>query len=79
MSRAVFGNSRKGVRTLNGMQKALVSLAASLPTAPGTDLQAHLADLQASGPKSPPPEALGSVRDARNYVKKQVGNYFQSN
>jgi phospholipase C len=66
-------------KPLNGMQKALVSLAASLPTAPGTDLKAHLADLQASGPKKPPPEVLGNVHDARNYVKKQVGNYFQSN
>lgn len=66
-------------RPLNGMQKALVSLAASLPTAPGADLTAHLADLQASGPKPPPPEALSSVQDAINYVKRQVGNYFQGN
>jgi phospholipase C len=63
----------------NGMQKALVGLAASMPSAPGTNLQAHLDDLIATGPKSPPAPALENVHDARNYVKKQVGNYFQSN
>jgi phospholipase C len=61
----------------NGMQKALVGLAANLPDTPGTDLQAHLANLIATKPKEPPPEALASVHDARNYVKKQAGNYFQ--
>lgn len=62
----------------NGMQKALVGLAANLPDTPGADLQTHLANLIATGPKDPPPEALASVRDARNYVKKQASNYFQS-
>ena len=63
----------------NGMQKALVGLAANFPTTPGTDLQAHLAALRANGPRPPPDEALASVHDARNFVKKQVGNYFQGN
>jgi phospholipase C len=64
-------------RPLNGMQEALVGLAANLPSAPGTNLQAHLANLRATGPKQPPATALGSVHDGRNFVKKQLGNYFQ--
>ena len=33
---------------------------------------------QASGPQPPPSAALASVHDARDYVKRQAGNYFQS-
>jgi phospholipase C len=65
-------------KPLNGMQKALVGLAANLPNAPGTNLQDHLANLRAAGPQQPPPAALTSVHDARTYVKRQVGNFFQS-
>jgi phospholipase C len=66
-------------KPLNGMQKALVGLAASLPETPATNLQDHLAMLRSTGPKDPPQSALTSVHDARTYVKKQVGNFFQSN
>ena len=62
---------------LNGNQEALVGLAANLPDAPGVNLQAHLAQLRATGPRPPPANALASVHDGRNYVKKQLGNYFQ--
>src|SRR6516165_4951770 len=65
-------------KPLNSMQKALVGLAANLPTAPGTNLQDHLAKLKERGPQPPPPAALASVHDARDYVKRQAGNYFQS-
>jgi hypothetical protein len=65
-------------KPLNSMQKALVGLAANLPETPGTNLQEHLAMLRAAGPKDPPAAALASVHDARSYVKKQVGNFFQS-
>lgn len=62
---------------LNGMQEALVGLAANLADAPGVNLQAHLAQFRATGPRPPPANALASVHDGRNYVKKQLGNYFQ--
>jgi phospholipase C len=65
-------------KPLNSMQKALVGVAANLPPAPDTDLRAHLATLKATGPQAPPPTALTSVHDARDYVKRQAGNYFQS-
>jgi phospholipase C len=65
-------------KPLNSMQKALVALAANLPPAPGSDLHVHLAKLKATGPQPPPPAALASVHDARDYVKRQAGNYFQS-
>ena len=51
-------------KPLNSMQKALVGLAANLPPAPGTDLQAHLAKLKATGPQPAPPAALTSVHNA---------------
>src|SRR6516165_8547404 len=66
------------IKPLNSMQKALVGLAANLPTAPGTNLQDHLAKLKERGPQPPPLAALASVHDARDYVKRQAGNYFQS-
>jgi phospholipase C len=62
----------------NSMQKALVGLAANLPPAPGTDLEAHLAKLKTAGPQPAPPAALTNVHNARDYVKRQAGNYFQS-
>ena len=65
-------------KQLNSMQKALVGLAANLPPAPGTDLQAHLTKLKTTGPQPAPPAALTSVHNARDYVKRQAGNYFQS-
>jgi phospholipase C len=65
-------------KPLNSMQKALVGVAANLPTVPGTDLQAHLARLKATGPQPAPAAALASVHDARDFVKRQAGNYFQS-
>jgi hypothetical protein len=46
-------------KPLNGMQKALVGLAASMPTTPGTNLEAHLADLIATGPKASPAWGFG--------------------
>ena len=65
-------------KPLNSMQKALVRLAANLPPAPGNNLQTHLANLKAARPQPAPATALASVHDARDYVKRQAGNYFQS-
>ena len=64
-------------KSLNSMQKALVRLAANLPPAPGNNLQTHLANLKATRPQPAPATALASVHDARDYVKRQAGNYFQ--
>jgi phospholipase C len=65
-------------KRLNSMQKALVNLAANLPESPGKNLQAHLASVRA-GLKQPPPGTTDNVHVARTYVKKQMGNFFQSN
>ena len=65
-------------KPLSPMQKALVGLAANLPPAPGINLQTYLANLKATGPQPAPATALASVHDARDYVKRQAGNYFQS-
>jgi len=65
-------------KPLNSMQKALVRFAANLPPAPGSNLQTHLANLKATRPQPAPTNALASVHDARDYVKRQAGNYFQS-
>jgi phospholipase C len=65
-------------KPLNSMQKALVGLAANLPPAPGSNLQNHLARLRTAGPQPAPAPALASVQNARDYVKRQAGNYFQS-
>jgi hypothetical protein len=65
-------------KPLNSMQKALVGLAANLPPAPGNNLQTHLANLKATRLQPAPATALASVHDARDYVKRQAGNYFQS-
>jgi phospholipase C len=65
-------------KPLDSMQKALVGLAANLPPAPGSNLQTHLANLKATQPQPAPATALASVHDARDYVKRQAGNYFQS-
>jgi phospholipase C len=65
-------------KPLNSMQKALVGLATDLPPAPGNNLQTHLANLKATRPQPAPATALASVHDARDYVKRQAGNYFQS-
>jgi hypothetical protein len=65
-------------KPLNSMQKGLVGLATNLPPAPGSNLQARLANLKATRLQPPPPTALASVHDARDYVKRQAGKYFQS-
>jgi phospholipase C len=65
-------------KPLNSNQKALVGVAANLPRAPRADLQAHLTTLKAIGPQPAPAAALASVHDARDFVKRQAGNYFQS-
>jgi hypothetical protein len=65
-------------KPLNSMQKALVELAANLPPAPGSNLQTHLTNLKATRPQPAPTNALASVHDARDYVKRQAGKYFQS-
>ena len=51
--------------------------AANLAPAPGSNLQTHLANLKATTQPAPA-TALASVHDARDYVKRQAGNYFQS-
>ena len=76
ISKAHIGDKRKA-SALTGrlhMGSLLVGLATNLPPAPGSNLQAHLANLKAT----PPPTALASVHDARDYVKRQAGKYFQS-
>jgi len=65
-------------KPLNSMQRALVGLATNLPPAPGSDLRTHLANLRVVPPQPAPDAALTSVHDARTYVKRQAGNYFQS-
>jgi hypothetical protein len=65
-------------KPLNSMQKALVRLAANLPPAPGNNLHTHLANLKATRPRPAPVAALTSVHDARDYVKRQAGSYFQA-
>ena len=66
-------------KPLNDMQKALVSAAANLPEIPGKDMNAHVADVKTAGLKPPPPGATANVHAARTFVKKQVGNFLQSN
>jgi hypothetical protein len=61
------------------MQRALVGAAANLPEAPGKDMNAHLAEVKTAGLKPPPPGATANVHAARTFVKKQVGNFLQSN
>lgn len=66
---------------LNGMQQALVSLAANLPeraigAAPGL-MAAHAARVSALQ-RSPPPEALNDVRSGAAFVKQQLGKFFRS-
>ena len=63
---------------LNSMQTALVALAANFPETPDQDLQAHLAGIRATGLTPPPAAATTDVHAARTYVKRQVGNLFQS-
>jgi phospholipase C len=65
-------------KSLNGMQKALVGLAANLPETPGPDIAAHAASVK-TGLKNPPPDATVNVHTASTYVKQQVGNFFRSN
>ncbi|MGA7451073.1 MAG: alkaline phosphatase family protein [Rhodoplanes sp.] len=65
-------------KPLNSLQRALVGFAANLPETSGKNLQAHLASIQAR-PRQPPPGTTDNVHAARTYVKKQVGNFFQSN
>ena len=50
--------------------------AASLPEAPGVDLQAHMATMNALA-KQPPPDTTIDVRTGSAYVRKQVGNLFR--
>lgn len=68
---------------LNGMQKALVELAANLPSAPGSthtseSIQNHIDNLKQSG-SVPVPEGVDqSVRVAAAYVKGQLGDFFKA-
>jgi phospholipase C len=64
-------------RPLNSMQKALIGLAANLPEIPGKNLQRHLGSVKL-GLKPPPPGTTDNVHAASTCVKKQVGNFFQS-
>jgi hypothetical protein len=65
-------------KPLNSMQRALVGLAANLPEAPGKDMDLHRAEVKARL-KPPPAGATANVQAARSFVKKQVGNFLQSN
>jgi phospholipase C len=64
-------------RPLNSMQQALVDFAANLPESPGKDLQAHIQGL-APGLRLAPTGAKTDVNAASSFVKRQVGNFFQS-
>jgi hypothetical protein len=75
---SVQAAAARQAQPLNSMQKALLTLAANFPEAPGQDLQAHLAGIKATGLRPPPAETTTDVHAARTYVKKQVGNLFQS-
>jgi phospholipase C len=75
---SVQAAAARQAQPLNSMQKALLTLAANFPEAPGQDLQAHLAGVKATGLRPPPAETTTDVHAARTYVKKQVGNLFQS-
>jgi phospholipase C len=66
-------------KPLNSMQRALVGVAANLPEAPGKDVEAHIAEVKTAGLKQSPQEATVNVHAARTFVKKQVGNFLQSN
>ena len=70
------------LKPLNGMQRALVHLAANLPdTSAGADFAAavvqHINDLQLNGPKPIPPGQDTHVSAAADFVKKQLGNFFR--
>ena len=68
---------------LNGMQKALVQLAANLPQAPGAmhtgqSIQDHINCLTQNGAVPIPAGADQNVRVAAAYVKEQLGNFFKA-
>ncbi len=67
---------------LNGMQHALVNLAANLPSTVQADfvsaVTAHLARLQATGPQQVPAGVDTShVSAAADFIKKQIANFFR--
>jgi phospholipase C len=66
------------MRPLNGMQTALVGLAANFPSTPNANLQAHLAMIRATQVNQPPPTETIDVRTASAFVKQRVGNFFSS-
>lgn len=64
-------------KPLNGMQQALVDMAANLPEIPGKNLEIHMEGL-APGLKAAPPGTKNDVHSASSFIKKQVGNFFQA-
>ena len=64
-------------KPLNGMQRALVDLAANLPEIPGMHLQTHMEAI-APALRSAPPGTKDDVHAAASFVKQQVGNFFQA-
>jgi phospholipase C len=66
---------------LNGMQQALVNMAANLPNTVGSDflsaVNAHLQQLRATGPQAVPAGVDTSrVATAAEFIKTQMANFF---
>ena len=73
---------RMQLAPLNSMQKALVHLAANLPsTAAGADFASavvqHITDLCRTGSRSTPPEQDAHVSVAADFIRKQLGAFFR--
>jgi len=66
---------------LNAMQKALVHLAANLPSTAGVEFASavaqHIADLCRTGSKLAPPGQDAHVSVAADFIRKQLGNFFR--
>ncbi len=67
---------------LNGMQHALVALAANLPNTTNADfvgaVMGHMAQLQRTGPQQLPAGVdISSVSAAADFIKKQMANFFR--
>jgi hypothetical protein len=66
---------------LNAMQKALVHLAANLPSTAGVNYASavahHIADLYRTGSKFAPPGQDAHVSVAADFIRKQLGSFFR--
>jgi len=74
--------ARMQLAPLNAMQKALVHLAANLPsTSAGADFASavvqHIADLCRTGSRPTPAGQDAHVSSAADFIKKQLGGFFR--